>query len=402
LFPERADRLAGQIEQRLQIESLPVTLVQQIDAINEVVGGAASFFADKTPRAAYFRLVDQHDEPIESSAFQITCNGDNKSLLSFDAGYHLFTYLNHNRSRESPCRLQITQHGLENKSFEITGSWSEVIDAGMFRVKLMGDEDRQPAIVRVVDAQGEPLAGISIMFSLMSSRGSKIPPAKTDEQGLVEMQLLPGKYRCYTNLPHYTQAVHSFEIKPNALEPNTFEMKLHRLITATVKIKWRAEITGHPNQPQPSGEKMTTGEIELRHGAQGRNSRSPNQTVPWIRLLQKDDQLQLQFIERRTHSAAGRTNTSWIGRVETPEDPAVDFESIDLEKMDDWKKKAKVLSPNQSVPGQTQPIIAVKEKGAIYIGKINSVGRQGRYPQVIDFKILVTELGDSGDSIDAQ
>jgi hypothetical protein len=289
----------------------------------------------------------------------------------------------------------VTRFGLQSKPFEFTGTGSGVADVGVFQVKRMGDEDRRPVIVKVVDAQGETLAGAAITFSPMINRSSTIPAAKTDAMGRVETRLFPNKYSCYANLAGYNRAFRSIEIAADALEPNTVELKLHRMIKATIKVQWRAKIIGHPNQPQPSGESISTGEIELHNGMQSHDSRTPYSTASWIRLLQKDDQLQLQFTEGPSYGSMGLMGISWIGRVDMSKGPAVDFETINLANLDEWKKKAKLIHPNsQDPPGRRQPIIAAVEKDALYVGKINSRDMQGRASKRF-FKILVTELGDS-------
>ena len=64
-YPGIADRLASQIEQRLIYEKLPAPLLKRLDEIAAAAEHANPIGAEKTAYAAYFRLVDQADEPIE-------------------------------------------------------------------------------------------------------------------------------------------------------------------------------------------------------------------------------------------------------------------------------------------------------------------------------------------------
>ncbi|NOZ40367.1 MAG: hypothetical protein GXP24_09090 [Planctomycetes bacterium] len=397
-YPGLSKRLAEQIERRVHLESLPVKLVRAIDKINASVGGSAPFFADKEPRAAYFRLVDQHEQPIEASAFQISCNGQNERRQSFERGYYLFTYLHHRSSNISPCELRVSQSGLQRKTFEFTGAAEGVADAGTFQVKRMGEEDRRPVVVKVVDAQGEPLAGVTVTFNSSNNRrrSERNLTFKTDEQGHVETRIFPDNYSCYASLTNYNRASQSFEIEPDSLSPNTLKLKLYRLMKASVKIKWRGKIIGNPNLTLSPNDPVSTGEIELHNGVQSH----PYSSVPWVRLLQKDDQLQLQFTEQTHYGPPGLVGGSWIGRVDTSAgsgvDSGVDFEAIDLTKLEEWKEKVKQLRPNiPDLPGRHQPVTVAAEEGAIFVGKILSRDRNGRYPQLLDFKILVAQRSDA-------
>ena len=328
-YPGLIDRLAEQIDRRVQLELLPSKLVQQIDKIDLTAGGAAAFFDDKEPHAAFFRLVDQHGKPIEASAFGISCNGQNKRTQSFARGYYLFTYLLHRGSSPSPCQLKISQYGLQNKTFEFAGEANGVADAGDFQIKRMGEVDRRPAVVHVVDAQGKPLAGVTVTFTPAANRrnGEKIPTSKSDKKGRVEMRLFPYTYTCYANLKDHNRDSQSLEVSSDASGANALELTLHRLIAATVKVHWRAKILGNPN-PNPNlspGEPVSIGGIELHNGVQSH----PYSSVPWVRLQQKDDQLQLLLTEQPQYGPLGITGNSWIGRIETANGSAVDFESID-------------------------------------------------------------------------
>jgi len=266
----------------------------------------------------------------------------------------------------------------------------------------MGDEDRRPVVVKVVDAQGEPMAGVSVTLTPARHRHSnRIPTVKTDSLGHVEMRLFPNKYNCYASRTGYNRTFQSIVLTFDKPEPSTATLKLHRLILATVKIEWRAKPLGSPNNLGAPAETTSTGEIELRHGGHASNSRIHDPATPWIRILQKEGQLQLYFQGQAHYGHGITTGKSWIGRADTQEGSVVDFEAIDLENLDEWKKKAKSLAQNQGAEsGQNMSFNVKAEKGALYVGKIIVRDRhhQNLLLMGMGFKVLVTELGDSGDA----
>ena len=319
-YPGIADRLSSQIEERLAIEKLPAPLIKRLDQIAEAAKNAGAIAAEKQAYAAYFRLVDQANEPIERSAFQINCNGEDENLESYSDGYFLFTFFRSNHFGANPCQLEISQPGLVSKTFSFQGGTQAAENVGDLRVTRLSDADRQPVVVKVVDASGKPLAGAAVTCNLLSGSGGRagMLPATTNADGEAKLTLFPNKYYCQVTLKDYCTVSQPIEVASNAAEPTKVEAKLYLSITATIKVVWRAKLSVHPGMPQFGNDAVTTGEFEQHVGSGGRGAAPVGGLFgpAWVQLVQTGNEVQLQFQEQPMGFPNPQGGSSWVGRLD--------------------------------------------------------------------------------------
>ncbi|MBX3432861.1 MAG: hypothetical protein KF847_06050 [Pirellulales bacterium] len=406
VYPGLVDQLAAQIEQRIRTESLPPKLIKRLDQVAAAAGGA-SFFEDGELHAAYFRVVDQHDAGIPSTALRVSCNGNREKLESFADGYVLFTFLRNRSSRDDPCRLNVAAPGLKSAQFEFRATTLGAEDAGRFRVERYDDADRVVARVDVVDAGGEPLADTMVVVQDVDGRGDQ-PAAsqKTSAQGYAELALFPGAYRLVGTREGYNQAFEPLEVAPGFVGLGA-KLTLHRQLTGKALVAWRVKVVGYPGSPEATAESVTTGEAELVSPQGGRPSYGPyGPGVPWLRFAQTGPALELHVTEQMYYPGTG---TGWIGRwkpTRTTTDEASEsagpnapqvwqkqFEHLDLTKLDALKSDVEVVKPSPGSPSRPPgTTVLAAQPGAIYVGRVMSRDMPTGRPAVYEFKVLVTEI----------
>ena len=404
-YPGIADRLAKQIEERLAVESLPAALVKRLDQIAAAGDRAGAVVAEKNAYATYFQLVDQTNEPIDRSAFQIQCSGENEKLESFPEGYYLFTFFRRPSFGDDACRLEVSQPGLVSKTFEFQGTVNGVENAGVLRVKRLTEAERRSVVVNVVDEEGKPLAGAKVAFSTRGrfSGQEGVSPVTTSADGQAELSLFPNTYNCQISLEGFSPVNESVTAATDAKQPLKVKVKLYRAITATIKVVWRARLAFNPGEPG-RGDAVTTGEFEQHIGTESDNGfRGGPYGPPWVRLMQNGKVVQLQFMEQM-YFPQPSSDATWVGRMKVDgvnilesatnaAAAAARFEKIDLSKLDEIKDQLKLPRFNLGgMPGRTSPVTLPVEADAIYVGKINSRDPQTGRPAQLEFKILVTEL----------
>jgi hypothetical protein len=405
-YPGIADHLARQIEQRLITESLPAALVKRLDQIAEAADRSGPFAVEMNAYAAYFRLVDQANKPIKGSSFQISCSGENEHLESFPNGYHLFTFFRQPAYGSDPCRLEVSQPGLVSKTFEFRGATNGAEDAGVFRVKRLADAERLPVVVKVVDVKGNPLAGATVAFSTTGrlSNQKGVPPVTTTADGRAKVSLFPNSYNCQVVLNEYNPITEAITVATGEKGFMEVEVKLYRAIGATIKVVWRSKMIARPGEPQFQGDAVTTGEFEQHVGPGGVGSyRGGPYGPPWVRLMQTDDAMQLQFIEQM-YFPQPPFGATWVARLKNaptaPPEGAADsaaaadhFDKIELSKLDELEDE--LILPRSKLggtPGRPTQLLLPAEVGAVYVGKINSRDPQTGRPALIEFKIWTTEV----------
>lgn len=404
-YPGIADQLAKQIEERVALEKLPAALVKRLDEIARVAEHAGTIQSEMTAYAAYFRLVDQQDQPIERSAFRVNCSGENEELESFADGYYLYTFFRRDRFGNNPCRLQVARPGLVGKVFEFQGSSHGAENVGTLRVERMNDEDRRPVAVKVVDPQGNPLPGATVTFHPVNQMGNQgePPQATTAAGGEAKAVLFPDKYNCQVSLKGYSPTAEMVSVAPDAETPAVVEVKLYRAITATIKVVWRAKMGVNPGMPQFGNDSVTTGEFEQHTGRDGGGFQGGPFGPSWVRLVQTNDKMQLQFYEQPM-GFPQPAESSWVGRLkDVAEDSNEDkldakavaelFDVLALAELDAIADEFKVRRTKfGGMPGPGGPTSVPLDTDDIYIGKINSRDPQTGRPATIAFKILATEL----------
>src|SRR3989304_2417985 len=313
-YPGFADRLASQIEERLAVEELPSALVTRLDQIAAAAKYARPIESEMTTYAAYFQLVDQSDEPIEQSAFRVNCSGQDENLESFADGYYLYTFGRGRGYGRSPCRLEVIQPELVSDVVEFNGAAQGAENVGVLRVKRLNDADRRPVVVNVVDPEGKPLSSATVTPSVISRSGGRtdVPPVTTTADGTAKLNLFPNEYSCQVAMPDYSPGSQRILVPADEKQAVTFDVKLFRAISATIKVVWRSKSLIQPGMPQFQNDAVTSGEFEQQVGPNGTagivNGRFG---PPWVRLVQNGDKVQLQFTEQMNFPQAG---LSWVGR----------------------------------------------------------------------------------------
>jgi hypothetical protein len=405
-YPGIADRLERQIKQRMAIESLPERLVKRLDQLaaeSNVNGGGHDLFGrDGVLYAAFFQLVDQAGKPIDRSAFQINAQGQDENLESFPDGYYLFTFVRNRGFGNGPCRLEISQPGLVSDHYEFQGAANGAENLEVLRVERLAEKDRKQVVVKVVDADGKPLAGATITVNARGGVG--IPPDTTDAEGQAEFSLFPNEYSFQATLKDHNPITQPLQVSRDAKKPIEKEAQLHRAIISTIKVVWRAKPGFRPGMPRFQDGGVTSGEFEQTIGPNAPGGRQMGPYGPhWVRLMQEGDGAQLQFIEQMFF-APGSGEPSWVIHVENEGEAAAEkepasataadrFEKIDLEELDDFEDEAKAKRTELGgMPGRQEPTKLPVAAGDIYVGKIMGRDMQNGQPALIEFKILATEV----------
>ena len=124
-YPGRTDRLAQRIRERLELEKLPVGLVEVVDKLNRTAANRTDD-GDMRQMYAVFRILDQHKSPLKQADFRVQANGNNERIEAFDDGYFLLAYEMHRSNSPEPCRLYVGQMGLKPAEIQLTAGSNRV------------------------------------------------------------------------------------------------------------------------------------------------------------------------------------------------------------------------------------------------------------------------------------
>lgn len=395
-YPGLAPQLATLIERRIRLESLPARLVKRLDEIDRASVGA-SFYNDGDLHAAFFRVVDQHGQPLPADAYRISCNGSHEKTETFGDGYVLFTFTRQGNYDQQPCRINIQKSLYRDDSFEFQGERGGAGDAGVFTAYRFGDADRVKAAVAVVDAAEEPLAGVTVSVTPTRGGDADVAPQTTGDDGATALSVYPGQYVVRGAKDGYNAASESLKISSDGV-PEPVKLTMHRLLVGQAKVQWRMRSVGYPGPPTVGGESVSLGEAEVSSTDEMRGPYGPG--VPWLRFVQNGDKLQLQFASQPYYPNA--TAEDFVGRyVAAPADgetaasqsPADQFAGIDLEKIDELKKSLDLRPSDPRVTRGRPAIMVDADAGAIFVGRLASRDMQTGRPAVYEFKVLVTEVG---------
>lgn len=425
VYPGLAEKLAARIKQRMALEMLPPTLLARLDELNASPSkGAAT--NDLQHLAVMFRLVDQHKQPIERSAFHIySNNGQDDNLEVFDDGYYLFTFKRHRGNQPQPTKLDIVRPGLEAKSFELPESTSSVRDAGELVAKRYEEAEKVAVRVNVTDGNRKPIVGARVTFHPTSPRGGggdQSVPVQTDAEGWAEAVLFPMSYNFNVHAEGFNQFSGQVELKPGG---DTVEQshQLYRLIEATIRLAWEASGV--------QGGEKTSGDATIHVGTPGSQPHHGNDPASWLRAEQRGDKLSLQFIDQFFGYGGpfGQLPEGWVRVIDEqadlnatekestgsdasksdsdeakPEDDAADaaadaidldaFNKLELEKVDEFK--AKLPQPRMMVGGEQHgprpPILLEAQTGKIYVGRLQHRDPRNGQPVQLAFKVFVEEM----------
>jgi hypothetical protein len=401
-YPGVGERLASQIADRIAMEKLPAGLVKRLDQIAAAAEKTAGD-SEYLNYAAYFQLLDQSGKPIEQSAFRLECSGEDEQLEAFHDGYYLSTFRRRRSFSDGRCELTMIKSNVLSDPFTFSGSYHGPEDVGTLRVKRLDDADRRPVVVKVVDTAGKPIAGATVSVYRMGRSGgeSNEPPATTSADGTARLNLFPHDYSCRVYHEDYAQVGQTFVVPADAKATTDVNAQLHRAITAKIKAAWRSKIAMHPGMPGMQDDAVTTGEFEQQIGPNNRPGPAMGRFGPqWVQLVQKGDQVQLEFVDRMHFPTA---SAPWVGRwkrdagageqPEKPEEYGDVFDMLDLAQLSAIKSELQLEVTNlAAMPGQGRPVNLPMEEGDIYLGRISGQDPQTGRPSSIEFKILAVEV----------
>ncbi|MGD9636688.1 MAG: Ig-like domain-containing protein [Pirellulales bacterium] len=403
-YPGAADRLADQIQERLALEKLPAPLVARLDEISAAAKQPAPINAEKTAYAAYFQLIDQAGEPIERSDFEIQSNGEEGNLESFADGHHLYTFARDRHFGDNPCQLNVSRPGLVSASFSFEGGTRGAQNVGVLKVTRLSEKDRKPVTFKVLDPAGQPLSGATITLNAVRQRGNSdaIAPLQVNADGVASATLYPNQYYCQVSRKAYNPISQPLTVPLEGEEPVAVEAKLYPAIQATIKVEWQARAITHPGMPPVAESSLTSGEFEQTIDGTGAAGMPVGRFgIPWVRLMQSEDQLQLQFMDR---SMFGPSEPAWVGRL-APEtqgkdnkklDAQVNAELFDVLSLDELDALAQEFKIDRvefgGMPRPNGQLTLPIEAGDIYLGRIMGHVPETNRPAMIEFKLLATEV----------
>lgn len=402
-YPGVGEQLAKQIADRLGMEKLPTGLIKRLDQIAAAAENSTESDSEYLLFAAYFRLVDQSDRPIDRSEFRVTCSGEEESLESFPDGYYLSSYRRRRAFPGRDCDLVVTKPNLVSEVIQFRGSYQGAENLGVLRVKRLDDADRRPVVVKVVDSAGKPIAGATVNVYQVGRAGgeSNEPPATTAADGTAKLNLFPQDYSCRVYHEDYAQVGQTFVVPADAKAATDVDVRLHRAITAKIKAVWRSKLAMHPGMPGMQEDAVTTGEFEQQIGAGNRPGPVMGRFGPqWVQLTQKGDQVQLEFTDWMHFPTS---EAPWVGRwkrdasgdeqPENSEDYGDVFDMLDLAQLNTVKSELQLEVTNLvAMPGQGRPVDVPMEAGDIFLGRISGRDPQTGRPSMIEFKILAVDV----------
>lgn len=389
-YPGWVAQLEIDIARRVELEGLPAGLVARIDKTEQPPQPSNSY---KTC-FAYFRMVDQNDEPIDTNQVRVQSSGGSAAVETFDDGYALLTCKTRSTQSSVECKLSTRSDRLRQQEVSFTIDPATVSNAGVFKLYRYSDKDRQKVVAEVRDSKGKPVSGAKLMVGGANIDRNTQPITNSD--GQAELSLLPGQYSVHATATGYASSNSTLRVVENAAKPHKVSLTVRQLLTARVKLVWRAYSVdlGNPDSNNiDQDESFFAGTTTLTFGSR------PNQSsIGWAQIRQVGDKMQLQFPSNsRVNSRIPQREPVWVGELTSGEaaqqnhaDRPSLFASVDLEKMAEVRKQAKdaSLSPQANANSLAYSV----DEGDIYAGQIYGRDmRTGRYA-LYKFKAFVEKL----------
>lgn len=404
-YPGMTDQLAKRIKRRVEMEKMPPALVERLDKLNAAAKQQPEG-AEMRQMFAVFRIVDQDQRPIERSAFQVQCNGQDENLESFDDGYFVFKFNQNRHQNEEPCHVEVVRPGLESKTFDFSGSSNRVSDAGEFVVHRYDENAKTPFRVWIVDPKHQPIVGAQVTLQATSARGgttNETLSSESNAEGRAEILAFPMRYSYSIQAEGFNHSGGTIELKPSAPEAEERQQMLHRAIQATIRLAWESTAM--------QGGGKTSGESTLQvDGGPPRPYQYGQDTTPWIRPVQTNDRLTLQFIDSPFgYAGPFGAPEAWLrvvgagagegeGEGQDIEAALEKFASLDLAKIDELKDKLptpRTTSGDQ--PGNPRaPKVVTAELGKTYVGRLQNRDMRTGQPVQLAFKVFVEEMSTDG------
>ena len=388
-YPGAADRLASRISQRIAIEKLPRELVQRMDLIAERGRERRSGSDDdQQPLYTIFRVVDQRGQPVIIERQSIQVSGNDEQLEAFPEGYYLFSYLHYRNNRRQPCRLTISDFGVQQKTTELRVSDSVYASPQEIQAHRFDDGDKRQVKVRVTDREGEPIPEARVTLSAVmgqGGRGEQEVSFQADNEGVVTIKAFPGSYQMQVNRNGFLTVHQTLDVAENQDASEVRDVKLHKVVVATVNIEWRWS-------PMQGGETSTGNlRVEFSSLAGAHQGRFP---FP-IRFEQAREKLFLQMMgqpfggrpDQNSPATSLRKLVVSAEGDETAQEKAARaaFESLDLQELEKASEKLKRVDFSEGRTGGRAPV----ELGGVYVAKLMTFNQQRGQPGELTFKFLI-------------
>ncbi len=392
-FPGMTDRLAKRIQDRISFENLPAKLIARIDQL-ELAAHAAPRSTNRVPVYVRFRLVDQHERPIESSAFHIQSNGNDEYLETFEEGHFLLTFISRGNESTNDCQLDLNWPGLESRQITLHPVADQVADAGEFIINRFSDNAKVSYVVMVVDQQGTPIKGATLTLRPVTRKNDRTDSltAETDAQGRAEINAFPMNYSYSVSAKGFNSEGGSVELNADTAKREAQRIEIYPMLSATIRVVWIAKSS-------QGEETATTGETALRVGV-GTQPTMPYghgpDSVTFLRPMQVKDRLTLQSGPPFFAGPMMAGMTFWVRRA--PDElvkgsPLEFFTGVDLKKLDELQDKLVLPEIERSPgPGQYAPIAFPVKQGEVYLGELPNRDVRTGQPTLASFKVYIEEI----------
>ncbi|MEQ8208696.1 MAG: tetratricopeptide repeat protein [Lacipirellulaceae bacterium] len=355
-LPGMLEPLEKKVAARVKVESLPEDLVRFIDAANLTAETAKVNRNGRMTAYMYFRLVDQHEKPLNKTELQVSCRGSEEVLTPCDDGYFFFQYSispssSHNYEH---LTLSTASYELKQQKFELSGSFHHAEDAGELQAYRFTEEDKQPVELKLVDAEKNPVPKANVSVKPRTGRSTNPETYTSDSEGIVRMKCYPTFLSVTAQADGYKTETLSLNLTSHATKAATQEekpvvkreLKLHHGLTATLRLAWRGKVQQFGGNQAPQ---------EMRGAALLKvvaGNVIPNQQWPhWLNVQQIEDRLTLTLVDQmRGHHQTLVGEPTWtrmLATAEGEEDAALSYEDIDLEGIERFKDKAKEPTTRQ-------------------------------------------------------
>jgi hypothetical protein len=395
-LPGLTQRLAKQIQERVELEHLPDRLAARVDQLNSEAKSNA-FREDDLPMYVRFRLTDSTGQPVEKSAIRMECNGSEERLEPFDAGYYLFSFESYRNNDDPNCQLIVNSPGLEPKQFALQPAADHVANAGNLVVKRYADDDKAPVTIVVADQSGESVQGASVTLRPQDGGDeSGVQTASTDADGRVAFKAFPMNYTYTVTAKGFKPENGRVELKRDSEQPEPTRVKLYPAMAATIRFAWST--TSLQGDGGTTSNETT---IELGEGVPPMPY-SPD-TMHLLRPVQVGDKLTLQSGPPFFGGAMAAALAPWVRQVpsELLKDSPFDyFSQIDLKKLDEMKSEWQEVQMSREAPrrGPYQPLSFEIQEGEVYAGQVPGRDMRNGQPTLVSFKAFVEMVSTADES----
>jgi hypothetical protein len=397
-FPDAIDDLASRVNLRMMLELLPAPLVTRIDKLNAAAAVMQPAANQMQQVYSAFRVLDQYNDPVAQSAFQVQCNGQDERVEEFGDGYFMLTYSRHRNQDDDSYRLVVRESRFRPETHELKGTVDRVYLAGDVVLHRFMDEEKQPVTIIVVDNDGNPLPGARVALQAVNQNGGPPPDHQNvavDEAGRATLQAFPGEYSASASADGYNTTGDQFEVAADGHGAIERRISLHKAIRANVRIEWISKSFQPGAAPGFGG--TTSGEATLAVGQPG--GMHPNHDLMWLRPAQVGDRVSLQFNLMMFGPMGFGGGGPWIKKLAVGEGDgalaAADkkFDEVDLKEIDDLPDEFKSVAGagDNRMQGMIQ---SPADDGDVFVGRVMGRDMRTGQPAEVAFKAIVEQPED--------